>query len=179
MEKENKPVEENTPIAGEEQETETSEKSGETNTEEKNEVSAETLLKELEATDGALEAAQKKIVHLKKGGKEVDADADLREEVEDLREKLNSLTDEKADEGTSDLLKVIEEQRKRNLELRQTLISKQTTSNTALGSNQSKPKVEADVLDGYSAEDIRFLEVRAKRKGYSDVRSYLKSKKNK
>ena len=127
----------------------------------------------LEASDQALKKAEDKIVSLKrkiKSGEGGEGDEDLRDEITQLKEELQTLKNGIKEESSAE----ISELRKKLAEIATALKAKNSISNTGAGSNQSKIEVEEDPTKGYSEIDLSILRRTASRKGM-ELKEYLKT----
>lgn len=142
MEKKQTPAEQNVPVAGQEGANETPPVAPEPQPapqgDSKDVEAALTLVDDYKKE---LESAQKKIRHLEKAGAGDGGSPEPSEELIALREevsRLGTLLEKRVAVDGDNLAKL----RTREAELRASLIARQTASNTSLGANQDKSKIE-------------------------------------
>ncbi len=109
----------------------------------------------LDESDKAIEKAERKIVALKRNIKS-GSDEDLITELETVKAELAELKEAKQLAEDSDVTE-LQAMRKKNQELRATLIAKSTVS-TSAGSNQDELRPEEDLAKSISAEILPVLE---------------------
>lgn len=118
----------------------------------------------LDESDKTLEKVERKIIDLKRRIKSGDefGDDDLRSRLETAEAELSQLRDAKKLAEDTDVSE-IQAIRKRNAELRASLIAKATVSNTSSGSNQDELKPEEDLTKSISGDELPVLEGYAKK----------------
>lgn len=141
-------------------------------------MDAQKVIEIIESQDKALAAAETKIVSLKRkikaGFVEEEPEAiDIEERVE---RKVNEiLAGQKKVEEDNDLNE-IQKIRRQNSELLESLRASKSISNSSLGSNQDKAKIEPDILKGFSEKEISIINYRANALGMTPREYAIKKK---
>ena len=138
-------------------------------TDQESSLDPQKVIELLDESDKALSAAEAKIVSMKreqrhkKSEREEDEESNVSEE--DLTDRIDRRIKEVMSAGSQahkDVeLEEIQKTKKKTQELRASLLAKLTTSNSSMGSNQSKPQSEEDPLKDLSERDKQVLQRRA------------------